>query len=224
VNAVGFLGLAHQASSHVTGILAISGIEAARGDVVGGLQALASVALFLLGAVLGGAIIGDATLKAGRRYGVALILESALLWFAMYFFAGNSLTGERLSLIACGLQNAMATSYSGAVLRTTHMTGVVTDMGVLLGQALVRHKVDWFRFRLLLVLVGGFFSGTVMGGSAYLEFGTPALAVPASLSGGFGVAYMIWIRVRAARGPQPHEGPLHRDSPQASSATSSPKA
>jgi uncharacterized membrane protein YoaK (UPF0700 family) len=35
--------------------------------------------------------------------------------------------------IACGMQNAMTTRYSGAVLRTTHLTGMVTDVGLLIG-------------------------------------------------------------------------------------------
>jgi uncharacterized membrane protein YoaK (UPF0700 family) len=35
--------------------------------------------------------------------------------------------------IACGMQNAMTTRYSGAVVRTTHLTGMVTDVGLLLG-------------------------------------------------------------------------------------------
>ena len=35
---------------------------------------------------------------------------------------------------ACGLQNAMCTSHFGAIIRTTHLTGTVTDIGSTLGR------------------------------------------------------------------------------------------
>jgi uncharacterized membrane protein YoaK (UPF0700 family) len=44
--------------------------------------------------------------------------------------------------MACGLQNAMATGYSGAVIRTTHVTGIVTALGIAVGLAARRERVD----------------------------------------------------------------------------------
>merc|ERR1719401_1610209 len=42
-----------------------------------------------------------------------------------------------LCAAACGLQNGMATSYSGAVIRTTHVTGIATDIGLICGRSCV---------------------------------------------------------------------------------------
>merc|ERR1711981_773115 len=45
-------------------------------------------------------------------------------------------TAKFLAAAACGLQNAMTTHWGGAVTRTTHVTGLFTDVGLLLGRLL----------------------------------------------------------------------------------------
>ena len=72
----------------------------------------------------------------GRRYGVALCVEGGLLLTACYLLNLNSLYGQYCASAACGLQNAMITTFSGAVVRTTHMTGIVTDLGLMIGAKL----------------------------------------------------------------------------------------
>jgi uncharacterized membrane protein YoaK (UPF0700 family) len=65
-------------------------------------------------------------------YGLALILNSSLLVTAA--FIPGRLLPVCLVAAACGLQNAMCTSYFGAIIRTTHVTGTVTDIGSTLGR------------------------------------------------------------------------------------------
>lgn len=91
--------------------------------------------------------------------------------------------------MACGLQNAMATSYSGAVIRTTHLTGVVTDLGIACGHWLRGQPVDRARFRLHAVLLLGFFSGGVLGAIGYHNIGYNTLLFPAALTGFAGLLY-----------------------------------
>lgn len=76
---------------------------------------------FCVGAMLSGLVIQDQTLKLGRRYGVALALEAALLLLAIPLFKQQQMQGALLAAMACGLQNAMVTTYSGARVRTTHL-------------------------------------------------------------------------------------------------------
>src|SRR3546814_11590466 len=84
---------------------------------------------FVAGAALGGLIVQDSTLRLGRRYGVALSLESLMLLAAIPLFRHQHLAGPLLAAMASGLQNAMATTYSGAIVRTTPLTGIFTDLG-----------------------------------------------------------------------------------------------
>ncbi len=91
----------------------------------------------------------------------------------------GSVAGELLAATACGLQNGLATSYSGAVVRTTHMTGIVTDLGITLGHWLRRQPVEWFRVRLHLVLLLGFVLGGASGATLFGVIGPDTLLVPA---------------------------------------------
>ncbi len=192
VNAVGFLGVQHQALSHLSGTVTNLGIEVARADPTVAGRALLVILFFFLGCVLSGLVIRQSTLRLGRRYGVALAIEAALLVGAAVSLRHNLPSGEFLAAMACGLQNAMATSYSGAVMRTSHMTGIITDLGIAVGLAARGERADWRRMRLYSALLAGFFGGGVLGAVAFMRFGADALLFPAALTGLAGVSYTIY--------------------------------
>jgi len=192
INAVGFLGQHHQALSHLTGTVTVLGLELARGDYAVALHALAIFGAFFTGCLASGAIIRQSSLRLGRRYGVALSLESALLLAAVYFLRQGANTGDYLAAMACGLQNAMVTTYSGSTMRTTHITGMVTDIGIACGHFLRGETIDWFRFRMYGVLLLGYFGGTLLGAHGYMNLGYDTLLLPAFLSGVTGLCYTIY--------------------------------
>jgi uncharacterized membrane protein YoaK (UPF0700 family) len=76
-------------------------------------------------------------------------------------------------------------------MRTTHITGMVTDLGIACGHFLRGLTVDWFRFRIYGVLFLGIFAGGVIGTLGYSRFGYDTLLFPALLSGVTGVVYAI---------------------------------
>lgn len=198
VNAVGFLGLSHQAITHVTGSTTLWSVAIARGDSVEAFHIGAVVLSFLGGAILSGVIIQDLTLRLGRRYGVALLIESALLTSAVLTLRRGNLNGAYLASAAFGLQNAMATTYSGAVLRTTHMTGIVTDLGIAMGHALRRRAVDVQRLRLYATLFLAFFGGGIVGALAWNRWGPDTLLGPAVLAAVAGATYR-WFGLHLKR-------------------------
>ena len=79
VNAVGFLGMHHQAISHMSGTITVLSNELATGRYSLAVYASAVVLSFFAGCVLSSAIIRQSVLKLGRRYGVVLVVESLLL-------------------------------------------------------------------------------------------------------------------------------------------------
>lgn len=192
INAVGFLGQHHQALSHMTGSVTVLGMELARANYGTAFHAFAILAAFFFGCLISGAIIRQSSLRIGRRYGVAMSLESAALFLAVYFLRRGASQGDYLAAMACGLQNAMVTTYSGSTMRTTHITGMVTDLGIACGHFLRGTGVDWFRFRIYGVLFLGFFAGGVIGTFGYGMFGYDTLIFPAALSGITGVGYTIY--------------------------------
>nr|WP_255656867.1 YoaK family protein [Lysobacter lactosilyticus] len=192
VNAVGYLGFEHQAVTHLTGTTTLLGAALA-GDDMRAATSLAGVAVaFMVGCALSGMIVQDATLRLGRRYGVALALESALLFASAYLFYRNSVSGAWLAAMACGLQNAMATTYSGAIVRTTHLSGMFTDLGIGLGHALRGLPLQRRRLSLCALIISAFLVGGVFGALLFARVGTDALLLPATLTGVVGVGYAIY--------------------------------
>ena len=91
---------------------------------------LLAIGAFVLGTIVSGMTVQQSTLKLGRRYDVALTLESLLLFTALPFLEASNSMGLYLASIAMGLQNGMVSAYSGAIIRTTHVTGVFTDLRI----------------------------------------------------------------------------------------------
>lgn len=197
VNAVGFIGAQQHGLTHVTGQVTKVGIELSKADLSATGRAALLVLWFFAGAVLSGAIIRRAEVsERGRRYGVAMALEAGLLAAATSLLMNGHAWADNMVAMAAGLQNALATSYSGAVVRTTHMTGIVTDLGILIGHALRGHEPEWARMRLLAFLFGGFFSGGVLGAVLFPFLGELALLPPAAALA-LGGAWYSWHAHRA---------------------------
>ncbi|HEY1034331.1 MAG TPA: YoaK family protein [Pseudoxanthomonas sp.] len=199
INVVGYLGFEHQAVSHLTGTTSLLGAALAGGDWRATGSLLCLITAFMTGAVVSGMIVQDSTLRLGRRYGVTLTVESLLLFAAIPLFKEHQLAGALLAATACGLQNAMATTYSGAVIRTTHLSGMFTDLGIGLGHALRGMPLPTRRLMLSGLIISGFLTGAVAGGWLFREFGYDALWVPATVTGlvGLGyVGYRQWSRLR----------------------------
>src|SRR5688500_3623395 len=114
VNVVGLLGFEHQVVTHLTGTTSMLAAALAAVDRPASLHFAATIGSFVFGAVLRGIIVQDSTLQLGRHYGVALIVESGLLCIAVPLLDRGSHWGVYSASCACGLQNAMASTYSGA--------------------------------------------------------------------------------------------------------------
>ena len=191
VNVVGLLGFEHHAVTHLTGNTSMLASAVASLDLSGSLHFAAVIGSFVAGTVLSGIIIQDSVLQLGRRYGVALLLESVLLFVAVPLFGRSNPCGFYAAAGACGLQNAMVSTFSGTVVRTTHVSGMFTDLGIFLGHALRGLPVDKKRVRLCVLVIGGFFCGGIVGSVLFRSWGANTLYVPAAMTGLAGVGYSL---------------------------------
>ncbi len=98
--------------------------------------------------------------------------------------------GQYLASAACGLQNAMITTFSGAVVRTTHMTGIITDLGIMIGESLRGRQFDRRKAKLFLFIFFGFLLGGVAGAALFVVYGLYTLVFPAMLA--FATALIYW--------------------------------
>jgi uncharacterized membrane protein YoaK (UPF0700 family) len=203
VNAAGYLGFRHESISNMTGNSSMLGIALGKAD--GGETAHWALAIgsFVLGTMLSGMIVQQSTLKLGRRYGVALTLESLLLFAAIPFLDGANSLGLYLASIAMGLQNGMVSAYSGAIIRTTHVTGIFTDLGIGLGHLLRGLPVDMLRLRVCVVVAAAFTFGGVIGALLFERMQEQALLIPAVLTGACGLGYGIYRQYSLTRSSEP---------------------
>lgn len=203
VNVVGFLGFEHQAVTHLTGTTSMLAAALTYGDLRAASHLFGVVIAFVGGASLSGLIIQDSTLHLGRRYGLVLAIESMLLFAAVPMFQREQVRGLLAAAMACGLQNAMATTYSGAVVRTSHLSGMFTDLGIGFGHALRGMPLQRRRLMLSGLIIGGFFAGGVIGALLFARIGYAALYVPATLTGLVGIGYAAYRQLR----PAPYDSP-----------------
>jgi uncharacterized membrane protein YoaK (UPF0700 family) len=189
INVVGYMGFRHEAVTHLTGTVTLLGISLANSGDTESLHWAIVIGSFVMGAMLGGFMIGDRVLKLGRPYGAVLAIESILLFAAIPLLRNDNALGLYLASVACGLQNGMASSYSGAVLRTTHVSGSLTDIGIALGLMLRGKTADLVRLRICITLTCGFFAGCISGGLLYPQWQEMTLAAPAALTGLVAITY-----------------------------------
>jgi uncharacterized membrane protein YoaK (UPF0700 family) len=195
INAGGFLAV-KQYTSHMTGIVSSMADNVALGTydlVLVGVGALFS---FVAGAVCSTVMVNLARERQlNSEYASPLLLEAVLLlcfgvlgaWLAEVHGLFVPLTVMLLCFIM-GLQNAVITKLSGAVIRTTHITGVVTDIGIELGQLLIRSRqFNTAHLGTLVRLLLSFFIGGVVGALGFNQLGyistVPLALVLVSLAG-----------------------------------------
>ena len=145
VNSAGFV-LIGTFTSHVTGLVGRAANDLAFGRIGASGAAASMVLAFCAGAFVASVIVESRWLgHASRAYAAVLATEGLLL---VVFTALSLLTTEAhprvqdaeaaLLCAAMGVQNSLVTRLSGAVVRTTHLTGVVTDLGI--------EGARWFRY------------------------------------------------------------------------------
>lgn len=202
VNAVALLILAVPVGN-LTGITTQLGMNTANPWLYEG-HVLGAIFLgFLTGATIAGAILAPTEALAGRRHALVLFLEAGLLVLAAagveetFVRAQISAFGiEQTALqalfaaAALGLQNGMTSSFRGMAIRTTHFTGTVTDLGLILGRSRLHGIKNWKTAILATTLVL-FLGGGVAGIAFGAQWGGYALLIPAAICATVGAANLL---------------------------------
>ena len=181
VNTAALMGFTNLSVSHVTGNVSLFSAAVVHLEGSSVLYIGASLLSFLAGAILSGFVIGQTSLKLGRRYGSALYIEAALLLISYFLYQQNDYLGQLAAAMACGLQNAMVATYSGAVIRTTHLTGLTSDMGAAIGNWLAGRPISKPKLGFQAIIWYCFCGGGAVGAFLYTKVGYGALFVPITI-------------------------------------------
>jgi uncharacterized membrane protein YoaK (UPF0700 family) len=175
VNAAGFLGFA-TLTTNVTGHAALFAEKIGSRDWSNARVVALWMFLFLAGAFISSLIVSRIGRNQQYSYTIPILIETLIL--AAVAVEGHrydeSLTGKELFagslLFAMGLQNALVSIVSGSVVRTTHLTGTFTDLGIELAQILDHTRKDkpvlHSKIKLRLFIIFFFMTGAL--GGAYL--------------------------------------------------------
>jgi uncharacterized membrane protein YoaK (UPF0700 family) len=195
------LGVFRSPVSHMTGAVSYLGIDVAAGRSSDAVATLSILLAFMVGAALAGFIIGAEKLSPGRRFGAALVLEGTILALATCLLVSGNHTGVTLIAMACGLQNGTTSSYFGLMIRTTHVTGTVTDIGVMVGHWLRHRHIERKKLIFMIGLVAAFGTGVWLGALSDARTGSAGLALAAfgsAAAGGIILAFPAWFNRTAA--------------------------
>jgi len=183
LNAVSLL-LLNRTTTHTTGLMTKTSATLAQGEFALFLEHVAQLVGFVVGATVSSVMVGaHKKFKGGNHHTRVLSCIAVLVALAAFVSQETVFLAGVLISFAAGMQNAMTTYYSGAIVRTTHVTGTLTDMGTEMAQLLLgRNKHPW-KLQVLGCFTLGFFLGGCLG-TVVAAACAPGLAL-----GGAAVAY-----------------------------------
>ena len=170
-------------TSNITGYYAVLAQEISKGNWYQGAVVLLWITLFFLGSFLSNFVIiqGKGRWSQYVSHAIPVILEMLSILFVgiyLHFFYKDSLKETEVLvaalLFAMGLQNGLTASISNSVVKTTHLTGLTTDLAILVSMFSKRENrtnkslVD--KFHLLLFIMLSYVAGGLLGGVGYLYF------------------------------------------------------
>ncbi|MGL4358622.1 YoaK family protein [Cetobacterium sp.] len=150
--------------SHITGSVTRISTDLAYSNIPHLKIMLGLVVSFFSGAIVSGIMIGsgrDFELK--KRYGDTFIFIGILLKIIDIYLYDKIIFAFVLAF-SLGLQNGLFIRYKGMVIRTTHMSGTVTDLGVVIGHYLrgnreIMWKMKYYAINILSFITGGLLVG-----------------------------------------------------------------
>jgi uncharacterized membrane protein YoaK (UPF0700 family) len=202
LNVGGFMAC-HRFVSHLTGFATFFGVEISHHEFTQAIGILLVPLFFICGAMISGRLV-DIRLKQGKKpkyyfiFGIMLILIliSVVGGFNGVFgkFGEPSIEIHDYVLLAllcliCGMQNGTITTVSKSVVRTTHLTGIATDLGIGLVRVLYQNNLpgpveEEIRANLMRVgIISFFILGSVVGALVFTVNGYQGFLVPAFITG-----------------------------------------
>lgn len=188
VNVAGFLSV-QRLTTNVTGHFAFFVDEIFKFNLWEGFIYFLYIFFFFLGSFISNVIV-EIVSKINDKliYIIPIFIESLILFLVAFF--GEFLISKNPNLLAfsllfaMGFQNSLVTTISNATVRTTHLTGLFTDLGIELSQLFFYKKNDqklklFASIKLRLTIISFFFIGGLLGGIFYSTLQLYVLAIAA---------------------------------------------
>lgn len=186
VNVAGFLSV-QKLTTNVTGHFAYFVDEIFKLQFLSAFVYFLYIFFFFLGSFVSNFMVEMMSKKSENYVYVTPAISESVILFSIAIFGrylmNNAPDVITFSLLfAMGLQNSLVTVISNATVRTTHLTGLFTDLGIEISQLFFykgneqRQKLN-ASIKLRLTIIGSFFLGGVLGGVFYTTIHMYVLAV-----------------------------------------------
>lgn len=175
INAATLISFLQNSVGYVTGNLTYAGVFLSNGEFLIFVRMILLVIFFLVGTIISGLIIKSPHYNQDYSYPTSLILQLLLILIAILFLNSHLSYCEYILAMTMGLQNAMTTYYGSAIIRTTHMTGTTTDLGLLIAYKIKNKKIATWKLKLYIILILSFLTGSFIGALAFKNFHGNAL-------------------------------------------------
>lgn len=189
VNVAGFFSV-KQLTTNVTGHFAFFVDEVFKLNLWEGFVYFLYIFFFFLGSFVSNLLIELISRKSEHYIYVVPASVECLILFAIGIWGQHLISASPNTiafslLFAMGLQNSLVTTISSASVRTTHLTGLFTDLGIELSQLFFYKEKEQkgkliSSIKLRLTIIAFFFTGGIAGGILYTKFGLRTLIFAAS--------------------------------------------
>jgi len=186
VNVVGFLAV-QRLTTNVTGHFAFFVDEFFKLNLLQAFIYFLYIIFFLFGSFVSNFLVEIISRKSERYIyivpaGVECIILLTIALIGQPLIIKNPNVIAFSLLFAMGLQNSLVTGISNSVVRTTHLTGLFTDLGIELSQLFFYKTIEQKKklvssIKLRLSIISFFFIGGVIGGIFYTRFGIHTLLI-----------------------------------------------
>jgi uncharacterized membrane protein YoaK (UPF0700 family) len=190
VNVAGFLAV-QRLTTNVTGHFAFFVDEVFKLNFWQGFIYFLYIFFFFLGSFVSNVLVEIVSKQNSRLiYTIPTLIESLILFLVAV--SGPFLILHHPNLLAfallfaMGLQNSLVTTISSATVRTTHLTGLFTDLGIELSQLFFYKLKDqkdklYASIKLRLTIISFFFLGGILGGILYSTIQLYVLAIAGTI-------------------------------------------
>lgn len=217
LNTGGFMAC-HTFVSHVTGYATLFGASIKDKDLFQAAGLFTVPLLFLIGAMISGVLV-DIRLKLNKKPKYYVIFGVMFVLTLLVFLAGITdllgAFGEPLMLtrdyillailcLICGIQNGAVSTVSRSIVRTTHLTGITTDLGLGLVRIMYKQKLpedvvelEKKANQMRMGVITFFILGCVFAAFAFRKFEYYGFLIPLAI---YGVLFALSFRYQVMRG------------------------
>lgn len=146
--------------THYTGNLCNAAIALVSGQLLVFARLISYIVLFFLGSTISGILFHEQKLSFKRYYAFIPIFFGVMILIVSKMTA-NKLVILGMFAFGMGIQNGTHIKFRGVLVRTTHMTGYITDAAFSLGAVLRGHREELWKLKFYLLSIITFFAGGI---------------------------------------------------------------